>query len=1225
MQTTQAALEPRGITVLVVDNNQSSREETLRLLHDCGYKVVAAQRGSEALQLLADRVAATGSPGVDLILKDHDPPATNSVRFLHRLKERQELSKTPCIVVSNQDSRDVVLKCLSSGAADYWVRPIRPNEIRMLWTRVWRGNQPPGQLPASDDSNSGNSTDAAAVLEDVEPTSKEGSAPDSVRNGQYQQLQGAGSGSGVNGNAAAAVAANGQANGSSGHTGKEGSNTGDGGSAGGDAGSGGADNGSRDAENGSGGDNGHGSNGNGNGCDASTTAQPAALGMPPLPPSHQRSHHHHRHHSHHHRSHHRQSSAGTEAGSEAPYAFQPLMAAQEAAAARAAAGALPSPAQQSAAAADPFPSPPPRPRLLPEQQQQQPAQEQQMAAAVPAAAAAAPNAAAAMAAAELEAGAGPASLQQAAAAGETAAAAQQQERRQQQQQLLRQQVVEEAEEEERQRGVNEIADIAEALTSLRDSGSPRHSSGGAAGGGAVAAPSAAAPGLSPMSGRITRSSRAAAAVGGVKGHGARSQPESFTTASADTGLGHHHHHHPQQQHPAPMSPLAAKQQPELLTHGSASQPPVLALPQQQAPAQQQQAQMPFPASLMQQFGLVGGMPPFMPQQAGFGWGAGMGASMAGMPSVAQQQQQQHAQQQQQQAQQQFAQHQQFLHHQHQQLQQQFAQQAQLQAQAQAQAQAKAAACAGLSLEQPKAEADAAQQAAAPAAAGDAAGEGDAAGVASAHQSMQAAAYAEQAQQHQRAMFVQQQAHAHAQQQGQQQVHYAWMLQQYSMAAVAAAAAGQPPPLPPPPPPGMGGTMGGSMAGPGFCQPMGWPQQRQQMPWHQQLPPGLSFSGLSLPAPSSAVAAAAFQPAATVTAGLLPGLQGALSLPSTLPPLAPLNLSGETFSKKEARLQAYAKYREKRKKLNFGKKIRYQTRKALADQRPRVRGQFVRMPKEEAASNGANGNGGGASSREQLLAEQQAASGATASGGQLPLADALVAAVAAAAELPFAAEEPQPDTMQEGTVEDQEYEQPGADVEDDEEEDEEEDYEEEEEEEEDEEMAGAAGKAQAMGQGKPPRRQSAHLKQYESQSATQSFGGSGSHRRQGRTPLHPHHQLAAAAAAAAAASPVAPSADGGSGGGSQTAGTTSSDGAEDELLPEATPATWQQQLHKQLSGHKHRRDGAVLAGAADKRNGSDSGSNSPGDQTPVPDSRLEAEAEDAAARLRPAKLPRGRKK
>lgn len=134
----------------------------------------------------------------------------------------------------------------------------------------------------------------------------------------------------------------------------------------------------------------------------------------------------------------------------------------------------------------------------------------------------------------------------------------------------------------------------------------------------------------------------------------------------------------------------------------------------------------------------------------------------------------------------------------------------------------------------------------------------------------------------------------------------------------------------------------------------------------------------------------------------------------------------------------------------------------------------------------------------------------------------------------------------------------------------------------------------------------------------------------RVILLPHHQLAAAAATA---SPIAPFAGSG---GSQTAGTTtSSDGADGEQLglrgqAEAVPPTWQQQLHKQLSGHKHRRDGGALVGAAaaDKRNGSDSGSNSPGDQTPVPHSRLAeaaADAEDAAARLRPAKLPRGRKK
>nr|CAB3459076.1 unnamed protein product [Digitaria exilis] len=37
-----------------------------------------------------------------------------------------------------------------------------------------------------------------------------------------------------------------------------------------------------------------------------------------------------------------------------------------------------------------------------------------------------------------------------------------------------------------------------------------------------------------------------------------------------------------------------------------------------------------------------------------------------------------------------------------------------------------------------------------------------------------------------------------------------------------------------------------------------------------------------------------------------------------------------------------KYREKKKDRNFGKKVRYQSRKRLADQRPRVRGQFVKQ-------------------------------------------------------------------------------------------------------------------------------------------------------------------------------------------------------------------------------------------------------------------------------------------
>lgn len=44
----------------------------------------------------------------------------------------------PAVVTSNEDGRDAVAKCLSSGAADYWVRPLRASEARVLWTRLWR-------------------------------------------------------------------------------------------------------------------------------------------------------------------------------------------------------------------------------------------------------------------------------------------------------------------------------------------------------------------------------------------------------------------------------------------------------------------------------------------------------------------------------------------------------------------------------------------------------------------------------------------------------------------------------------------------------------------------------------------------------------------------------------------------------------------------------------------------------------------------------------------------------------------------------------------------------------------------------------------------------------------------------------------------------------------------------------------------------------------------------
>ena len=71
-----------------------------------------------------------------------------------------------------------------------------------------------------------------------------------------------------------------------------------------------------------------------------------------------------------------------------------------------------------------------------------------------------------------------------------------------------------------------------------------------------------------------------------------------------------------------------------------------------------------------------------------------------------------------------------------------------------------------------------------------------------------------------------------------------------------------------------------------------------------------------------------------------------------------------------RAEAIARYLKKRKDRNFEKKVRYASRKRLAEARPRIRGQFVRLKEgeegeeeeeeEEEEADGSEGKAGSAS-------------------------------------------------------------------------------------------------------------------------------------------------------------------------------------------------------------------------------------------------------------------------
>eukprot|EP00890_Picochlorum_soloecismus_P000642 jgi/Picsp_1/1579/NSC_05057-R1_timing of cab expression 1 len=122
--------------VLVVDPDIESRGKTVSLLKECGYQVLSSKTGDEAFDVL--KKEKENGVHVDVILKAHVPPKSVAIEFLEQLRKSEEYNDILVIVYSNSEDRDAVARCLSLGAVDHWIKPLRRNEVVNLWTKVWQ-------------------------------------------------------------------------------------------------------------------------------------------------------------------------------------------------------------------------------------------------------------------------------------------------------------------------------------------------------------------------------------------------------------------------------------------------------------------------------------------------------------------------------------------------------------------------------------------------------------------------------------------------------------------------------------------------------------------------------------------------------------------------------------------------------------------------------------------------------------------------------------------------------------------------------------------------------------------------------------------------------------------------------------------------------------------------------------------------------------------------------
>ena len=106
--------------ILVVDDEQISREGVSEVLADEGYEVVVAADGHEAITLLA-------SFQPDLVLTDLQMPRLNEVEVLRHVKH--VAPSTPVIIFTSHALIDAQREAQRLGVQDYLNKPLDFDEM----------------------------------------------------------------------------------------------------------------------------------------------------------------------------------------------------------------------------------------------------------------------------------------------------------------------------------------------------------------------------------------------------------------------------------------------------------------------------------------------------------------------------------------------------------------------------------------------------------------------------------------------------------------------------------------------------------------------------------------------------------------------------------------------------------------------------------------------------------------------------------------------------------------------------------------------------------------------------------------------------------------------------------------------------------------------------------------------------------------------------------------
>jgi len=110
-------------TVLLCDDELMNRKVAIKILTKEGFSIVEAENGEEALVILK-------ATKIDIILMDLMMPVMDGYETMKIIKNDENISAIPLLVISSLSDKSAIIKALELGADDYLTKPFDITDFR---------------------------------------------------------------------------------------------------------------------------------------------------------------------------------------------------------------------------------------------------------------------------------------------------------------------------------------------------------------------------------------------------------------------------------------------------------------------------------------------------------------------------------------------------------------------------------------------------------------------------------------------------------------------------------------------------------------------------------------------------------------------------------------------------------------------------------------------------------------------------------------------------------------------------------------------------------------------------------------------------------------------------------------------------------------------------------------------------------------------------------------